>query len=149
MSRAQKSVPAKMRSGPTNRRKYLVSLGWAITLGLLTSTSAVAQALDGAEIKELALGGTWAAEETDMGYWNWSEDDTVCLRVFGAEGDCADTGTWSIDGDVMCYELKWWGQGDGYRINCFTVVALGDDRYEALYHGGAMVSTFIHFAVLE
>ncbi len=71
------------------------------------------------------------------------------FRLLDQNGDCADTGTWTINGDAMCYELTWWGETEGDRTNCLTVHALGDDRYEALYHGGAMVSTFIHFKVLE
>ncbi len=140
---------SQKRTQKTNQTRRLAILGLMLTFSLLANSPSKAQALDGSAIQKLANQGIWAAEERDMGYWSWSEDDTVCLRIFGPDGDCADTGTWSIDGDVMCYELTWWGEGDGYRINCFTVVALGDDRYEALYHGGAMVSTFIHFKVLE
>ena len=136
-----------MRKNSQWRR--LASLGLVLTLGLLANSPAEAQALKGTAIQKLALQGTWAAEDAEFGYWSWGADNTVCFRLNNQTGDCADTGTWRINDDVMCYELTWWGKSIGIRTNCFTVHVLGDDRYEALYHGGAMVSTFIHFGVLN
>jgi len=137
----------QMRKNSQWRR--LASLGLVLTLGLLANSPAEAQALKGTAIQKLALQGTWAAEDAEFGYWSWGADNTVCFRLNNQTGDCADTGTWRINDDVMCYELTWWGKSIGIRTNCFTVHVLGDDRYEALYHGGAMVSTFIHFGVLN
>ena len=131
------------------QRRRLASLGLMLMLGLLASSPAEAQALNGAAVQKLALQGTWVAERTGWGYWSWGADNTVCLRLLNETEDCADTGTWTINGDVMCYELTWWGEAYDVRINCFTVHAVGDDRYETLYYGGAMVSTFIHFRVLD
>ena len=138
-----------IRSGPIIRWGRHTCTGLIITLGFFSSSLANAQALDEKAIQDLALQGTWAAEKKDWGYWSWSEDNTVCLRVISADGDCADTGTWTVDGNVMCYELTWWGKSYDVRKNCFTVHALGDGRYETLYHGGAMVSTFITFKVID
>ena len=132
-----------------NQWRRLASLGLMLTLGLLANSPAEAQALNGTAVQRLALQGTWAAEDAEFGYWSWGADNTVCFRLHNQTGDCADTGTWRINDDVMCYELTWWGKSIGIRTNCFTVHVLGDDRYEALYHGGAMVSTFIHFGVLN
>ncbi len=140
---------SQKRTQKTRQIRRLVILGLMLAFGLLANSPSNAQALDGSAIQKLAMQGTWAAEERDMGYWSWSEDNMVCLRLFGPDGDCADTGTWSIDGDVMCYELTWWGEGYQYRINCYTVHALGDGRFEALYHGGVMVSKFITFTVIK
>ena len=131
-----------------NQWRRLASLVLILTLGLLANSPAEAQALKGTAIQKLALQGTWAAEK-DWGYWSWGADNTVCLRLHNQTGDCADTGTWTINGDVMCYEFTWWGESYDVRTNCFTVHALGDGRYDARYHGGAMVSTFIHFGVLN
>ena len=136
------------RMQKNNQWRRLASLGLMLTLGLLANSPAEAQALKGTAIQKLALQGTWVAE-ADWGYWSWGADNTVCLRCLNQTGDCADTGTWTINGDVMCYELTWWGESYDVRTNFFTVHVLGDDRYEALYHGGAMVSTFFHFKVLE
>ncbi len=134
-----------------NQWRRLASLGLMLTLGLLANSPAEAQALNGTAIQKLALQGTWVADRNAglPEHWSWGADNTVCLRLLNETGDCADTGTWTINGDVMCYELTWWGEADDDRINCFTVHAVGDDRYEALYHGGVMVSTFIHFGVLN
>ncbi len=149
MTNAPKRNHGTKQSRPCNRGKRLASLGLILTLGLLANSPAEAQALDGTAIQKLALQGTWAAEEAGWGNWSWREDNTVCLRLLDQNGDCADTGTWTINGDAMCDVLTWWGETEGDRTNCLTVHALGDDRYEALYHGEAMVSTFIHFKVLE
>ena len=119
-----------------------------MTLGLLGSSPAVAQALDGNAVRDIALQGTWAAEY-DWGYWTWSGDDSVCVRVFEPDGDCADTGTWTINGEALCYELTWFGEGYDVRKNCVTVHPLGDGRYDARYHGGALDSTFFIFKVIE
>jgi hypothetical protein len=99
-------------------------------------------------IRKLALKGTWAAQN-DWGYWSWSEDGTLCLRVFGPDGDCADTGTWSINGEVMCYELTWWGEGYDVRKNCYTVHGLDGEHFETRYHGGALDTVFTTFTVIE
>ena len=135
----------KIKSIQIRRLARFVSI---LTLSVLANSPAEAQTLDGTAVEKLALQGTWAAEN-DWGNWSWSEDNTVCLRLADQSGDCADTGTWTVNGDVMCYELTWWGKAYDVRENCFTVNSLGDDRYEALYHGGAMVSTFIKFEVLN
>ncbi len=148
MTNAPKRNFGIKQSKSSNRGKLLASLGLMLTLCLLANSPAEAQALDGTAIQKLALQGTWVAERA-WGNWSWSEDNTICLRLVDQSGDCADTGTWTINGDVMCYELTWWGESYGVRKNCFTVNSLGDDRYEALFHGGAMVSTFIYFKVLE
>ena len=124
------------------------SLGLMLALSLIANSPAVAQALDGAEIQKLALQGMWVADN-DWGNWSWSDDKTVCLRKTEKSGKCTDTGKWSINGDVMCYKLTWLWKSYGVNENCFTIQALKDGRYEALFHGGAMVSTFIKFEVLN
>ena len=124
-------------------------MGLILTLGLLANSPAEVQALNGTALQKLAVQGTWAAEEAELGYWSWKEDNSICLRKIEKSGKCTDTGTWSITGDVLCYKLTWLWKSYGYDDNCFTIQALKDGRYEALFHGGAMVSTFIYFGVLE
>ncbi len=149
MTNAPKRNHETKQSEPCNRRRRLASLGLILTLSLLANSPAEAQELDSAAIQNLALQGTWAAENPEWGNWSWNKDETVCLRVGDTEGKCADTGPWVINDNVICYELTWWGEAVGDRKNCFTVQALGDGRYETLYHGGAMVSTMFFFKVLE
>ena len=149
MTNAPKRNHGIRQSKPSNRGKRLACLGLIIALGLFANSPAEAQELDSTAIQKLALQGTWAAEDLEFGYWSWNKDETVCLRVGDTEGKCADTGTWVINDNVICYELTWWGETVDNRKNCFTAQALGDGRYETLYHGGAMVSTFYKFEVLE
>ena len=141
-------ICAQKRRQKYNQRNRLASLGLLLTLGLLANSPAEAQALDGPAIQKLALQGTWAAEN-DWGYWSWKEDNSICLRKIEKSGKCTDTVTWSITGDVLCYKLTWLWKSNDVNANCFTIQALKDGRYEALFHGGAMVSTFIHFKMLE
>ncbi len=132
----------------SSRAKRFASWALIISLGLLSSSQADAQALDGTAIKNLALQGTWASQD-GWGYWSWKEDNSVCIRLFEQDADCADTGTWTINDDVICYEFKWWGKPNDVRSQCVSVHALGEDLYETQYHGGALVSTFFKFKVPE
>ena len=110
---------------------------------------ALAQDLNGEALKKLALAGTWQAEHAEYGFWNWDNSGSVCLRLGSAEGDCFDTGTWEITQNILCYEMTTWGESVGDRVNCFTVSALDDNRFETLFHGGAMVSRMFAFSLLE
>jgi hypothetical protein len=148
MTNAPKRNHGKNNRSRATRGKRLASLGLMLTLGLFANSPAEAQALDGTAIQRLALKGTWAAQN-DWGYWSWKKDKSVCFQKYEKSGKCTDTGTWSIIGDVMCYKLTWLWKSIGINDNCFTIQALKDGRYEALYHGGAVVSTFIKFEVLE
>ncbi len=149
MTNAPKRNHEMKQSMPCERGKRLASLGLILALGLLAHYPANAQELDGAAIQKLALQGIWAAEHPEWGNWSWNKDETVCLRVGDTEGKCADTGTWVINDNVICYKLTWWGEASGVRENCITAQALGDGRYETLAHGGEMVSTLFSFKVLE
>ncbi len=126
-----------------------VILVLSLTVASGVMRPATAQELDGEALKKLALGGVWQAEHAEYGLWNWDDSGSVCLRVGSADGDCFDTGTWEITDNVLCYELTAWGESVGERVNCFTVNALEDNRYETLFHGGAMVSRMFAFSVLE
>jgi hypothetical protein len=149
MGIAPKPNNERAQSKSSNCRTRLASSGLVLALGLLASAEAAAETLDSATLQNLALQGTWAAEDAEIGYWSWNKDKTVCLRIGSAGGNCADTGTWKINDNVICYELSWWGESNDDRKSCFTVQAHGDGRYETLYHGGAMVSTYYYFNVLE
>jgi len=126
-----------------------LSLGLGLSLGSFFVVPAQAQELDGEAVKQLALKGTWEAEHAEYGLWNWNDDGTVCLRLGNKDGDCADTGTWTISDNVLCYELTWWGETVDERKNCFTVQPLDGGRFETLFHGGVMVSRMFDFEVLE
>ena len=118
-------------------------MSFIIALGLLLSPSVQAQELNGAALQKLAFQGTWVTEHNEFGNWIWNKDETVCVHLPGTDVECADTGTWVMNDNVICYEFTWWGSA--IRKNCFTVQELGEGRYETLYHGGAMVSKFFDF----
>ena len=112
-------------------------------------TKATAQELSGTALRELALSGTWQADHAEYGYWRWGEDASLCLSLEGPEGDCADSGTWTVDNNVMCYALTWWGSSVGENEGCFTVQPIENGRYETLFHGGVMVSRMFAFDVVK
>ena len=135
---------------PTKKMKctqiaHVSFMSFIFAVGLLLCPSAQAQELDGAALQKLTNHGTWVAEHPEFGNWIWNKDETVCVQLPGTDKKCADTGTWIMNDNVICYELTWWG-GDT-RKNCFTVQELGGGRFETLYHGGAMVSTFFYFNI--
>ena len=126
-------------------------LAWSLFFSMapFAGSGAAAQELDGSAVEKLALQGIWAAEENGYGYWSWNEDGSVCLRLFEPNGDCADTGTWAIDGDFICYELAWWGEAYGQRAACISAVAHEGMPYEVLFQDDVLVVTMFHFTVLE
>lgn len=124
----------------------------AVCLMLMCSTApipATAQDLDDAALSDLALRGTWQADHAEYGFWTWSADGSLCLRIGSMDTDCADTGTYTISDHVLCYELTWWGETVGERKGCFTVQDLGEDRYETVFHGTAMASRMFAFEVMD
>ena len=125
------------------------SLGLVLIFGSLLTTPVHAQGLDGEAVRQLALRGVWEAEHAEYGLWTWNVDGTVCLRVGAKEGDCADTGTWTITDNVLCYELTWWGESVDERKSCFTVQPIDEGRYETIFHGGAMASRMFVFKIVD
>jgi hypothetical protein len=147
MGNASKPNNKRTLSESSFCKKRLIGLG-LLALGIFAGSQAVAETLDGPSIRKLALQGTWAAHDKWSGYWSWSADNSVCLRLFDQYDDCSDTGTWKIDGNVICYELQWWGETSGVRSQCVSVASLGGLHYETRYHGGVMESRFFKFTVL-
>ena len=127
---------------------WLVAFAMMSALSLSDTAYASEETLDNSALNSLALSGIWEAQERDMGYWSWNDDQSVCLRIFGPTDDCADKGTWSVSEGVLCYEIGWWGDVYGHRDNCFTVIDLGDGLYDARFHT-EIGSRFITFRVLE
>lgn len=124
---------------------HMSFMNFIIVLGLLLCPSVQAQDIDNDELQKLAFQGTWVTEHNEFGNWTWNKDDTVCVHLPGTDLECADTGTWVMNDNVICYEFTWWGSS--IQKNCFTVQELGEGRYETLYHGGAMVSAFFRFGL--
>jgi len=138
-------MPRRLLSTQFPRIRHVI----AGLTGALICTSAQAQDLGAEELKLLALSGAWEADHAEYGTWTWTADGGVCLRLGSSDGDCADSGSYEISGEVLCYEFSWWGDSVGERQNCFTVRPIGADRFETVFHGGAMVSRMFAFRVLE
>jgi hypothetical protein len=129
--------------------KSILAGSLIFTIALFSGSVAAAQELDGSAVKDLALQGIWDAQERGYGYWSWNEDGSVCLRKNDPTGDCDDTGTWAIEGNFICYELEWWGESEGLRVACISVIAHEGKPYEFIFQGDAMNSTLFTFKLLE
>ena len=99
-------------------------------------------------LRDIVEDTTWVAEG-GWGFWSWAGDNKVCVRVYTADGDCSDTGSWSIENAALCYELEWWGEPYGLRKNCLVVRALGEGRYETLAAGSAVDKAIFAFSVTD
>ncbi len=116
---------------------------------IFSVTTAMADQIVGKELEDLMGSGIWVSEHAEIGSWEWAYDGSICLRLPEPTDPCADNGTWKIEDDVICYKLTWWGSSVGDQENCFTLNTAGDGRYETVYHGGSMASTFFFFQVQE
>lgn len=127
----------------TIQSRLLFSL--AISFLMLCAASQAADAtLDAKAVQTLASGRMWRAKFyfPSPTYWSWKPDGTFCLRLENGTGDCADTGTWKLDGDRLCYRTTWWGQTTGLGAGCIRVVALGKDNYDAIQDNGMSIYKF-------
>lgn len=75
-------------------------------------------------------------------YWSWKSDGSVCLRIEGKTGKCADTEHWKLNGDRLCYELEWGGASMNIKSACFRISDKGKGRYEALQDNGLSLYEF-------
>lgn len=127
--------------GRSAAKATLAISGLAAAIVLVAGAPAQAQALDGPAIRELAVEGTWNADSSGYGFWSWHEDGSVCLRLSEPDGECTDTGTWSIEGGSICYEFGWVFRTEGQGAGCLRITAV-EGRYEALYEGPVTTSLF-------
>ena len=64
----------------------------------------------------------------------WNDDNSVCFRIIDVEeGKCTDTGTWKTSGNVLCFELSFWGKSYEENKGCYTIETLGDGEYQTLW----------------
>ncbi len=105
---------------------------------------AAAAPVDAKTAKGLVSDRNWEMKQVKGagGHWSWKSDGTVCLRLFEKEGKCDDTGRWKLDGERMCYEIGWWGQGFGLKSACYRIDDLGKGRYGALQDNGLTLFEF-------
>lgn len=126
-------------------------VAWCLFLSMIVTspTAAVSQEQDATAAKEIALQGVWDAHAEGYGYWTWDKDGSVCLRLNDPAGDCADSGTWAMKGDSICYEFEWWGEGEDVKAACISVIAHKDQPFEVIILGDTMNATMFHFTLLE
>lgn len=125
-----------------------VALWLSAVLLLPIATPTSARELNATQTEAVLLGGPWKATDTGAvyNYWFWNTDGTLCLKANDpkAEG-CDDTGSWTRDGNKVCYELQWWGRVYGLDKGCFHVDEV-ESGYEIIDANGM---TSLRFTILE
>ena len=112
----------------------MTSPGWRFArvttlaaLSVLPMRANAAGAIVGDELRALVSGRSWALSTygdptnpaTTM-VWDFRSDGTVCARPGASKvGDkCADEGKWSLRGDLLCWDLTWFGASFGFKTAC-------------------------------
>jgi hypothetical protein len=115
---------------------------------LCTASQAFAETLDAKAARSLVADRVWQWKVPHGGYnyWSWKGDGSVCFQLEARNAKCADTGTWTLDGGRLCYELTWWGGSVGRKVACFRISDHGKGQYEAVSDNGL---TFMDFSVVE
>jgi hypothetical protein len=89
-------------------------VGW-LSVALLKAFHLCAQPagtdLTGEELQQIVKGKTWAiafygdlSDALRTAYWDFKADGSVCARLANNKPGtrCADTGTWKIQGNMLC-----------------------------------------------
>ncbi len=128
----------------SNTRKLLS--GGLVTVAMLAALPAGAKDLDADSVRKLASGKTWStakmAQSTQPVSFEWKADGTVCLRLGETSGKCADSGTWKVVDQRICYEMTWWLKSYDLMSACLSVADLGHGSYEAKIPSGTSVFQF-------
>ena len=126
-------------------------------LALVVSFAATAQTsasdLTAKELKTVVTGKTWAisfgGEPTvkDPGrtaYWDFKADGSVCGRLHGskAKTKCADTGKWTLQGDLLCWDFTWMGESHDYKSLCGRARKADGKNYQLVEQNGKMTVPF-------
>jgi len=129
-------------------------LRFCLFVCLLLSTVATfaTEFLPKEELAALVKGGQWTNQTGNTSTrktWIWEDDNTLCLKLGETDSSskCADTGTWVIKDNVLCYELSWIFKSSGHDKVCLTVATTDDQTYSAYYHGEALVTEYFSFTV--
>jgi len=92
------------------------------------------------DLRNLVMGRKWlTAVQGDLSfaghaaYWDFNADGSMCVRLTGRKPNdpCADTGQWKLDGQTLCWDLKFMGAQYGYKSACVRVQSVGEQQYEA------------------
>ena len=79
----------------------------------------------------VAVGGDLSNAGTSA-YWDFHADGSMCVRFAGAKPNerCADEGRWNLDGQTLCWNLKYVGEQYGYKSACVKVQKVGPQEYQ-------------------
>jgi len=128
-----------------------------VQLTFVASFAATAQItasdLTAEQLKTLVSGKTWAISFggeltiTDPGrtaYWDFKADSSVCGRLHGskAKTKCADTGKWKLQGDMLCWDFTWMGEGHDYKSLCAHARKAEGKGYLLIEQNGKMTVPF-------
>lgn len=114
-------------------------LGLALALSEAGAAAQPAGSVGGGELTTLVAGRSWSLSpygDPDNAalsmVWDFRRDGSVCARAAGTKaGDpCADEGRWTLKGDVLCWELNWYGASYGFKSACSAVRASAPGRLE-------------------
>ena len=121
-------------TSPGGRFACLTTLA---TLSVLPLRANATVAIVGDELRALVSGRSWALSTygdptnpaTTM-VWDFRSDGTVCARPGASKvGDtCADEGKWSLRGDLLCWNLTWFGASFGFKTACSSAKRTKPDR---------------------
>ena len=87
------------------------------------------------KLQILFRGKTWAMEYGGvpdlMAIWDFNADGSLCGRLSGAKAGtkCADIGKWKLQGDMICWDFNWLGEGYSYKSVCARVRKVDDRTY--------------------
>lgn len=113
--------------------------GLAMTILAVLSNGAAAQDIGTDELSSLVKGRKWLValqgDPSNSGtsaYWDFHSDGSMCVRFAGAKPNdrCADDGRWNLEGQTLCWELKYVGEQYGYKSACVKVQKVGAQEYQ-------------------
>lgn len=112
---------------------------------------AAGQELNAEQLRQLASGRTWAVafygdlnDKLRTAYWDFAADGKVCARLGNNPpgSKCADSGTWKMQGDQLCWELGFFGKTDGFHSVCGRAKPAGDAYQFINSRSGLSLMTF-------
>lgn len=112
----------------------LVIIGLAVAI----SSAATAEELSAEETEALLFEGPWEIEAgATFNYFQWEPDGTLCVKMFDPQAaKCDDTGSWTRNETIVCYQLQWWGKTYDEHQGCFEIVETEPGSYETFDAGG-------------
>lgn len=112
-------------------------IAFLTSLCLPMDSAGYADKLTAEETKALLFEGPWQIEVgVSVNYFVWNANGTLCVKLFDPQADtCDDTGSWFMNGTIVCYRLNWWGKTDNQRQGCFQILEIEPGIFETLDAG--------------